>query len=98
MKSLQHSVTNENKLQELIDILLSVKINNKMDILDINDIYSLSETNEAETNQSSISIENYNLELIEVKINKPCINCSRTSMYTDKINNYCWIHCQLLTE
>ena len=97
MKSLdefaKHSVTNEDKLQELIDILLSVKINNKMDILDINEFCLRNKID-----QSNISIENYNLELSEIKINKPCINCSRTSMYTDKINNYCWIHCQLLTE
>lgn len=44
---------------------------------------------------SSISIENNKSLLTELKTNKPCVNCSRNSIYTDNVNNYCWIHSQM---
>jgi len=44
---------------------------------------------------NNISIENNKLLLTEIKTNKICINCSRNGIYTDNMNNYCWIHCQM---
>jgi len=91
--------------QKLIDKLLSTNVNNEIDINDIQSELVLlqpEDTNESnkknhdyEDNKSIIYIENYKLELTELKTKNPCISCSRNSIYTDSINNYCWIHCQI---
>ena len=70
---------------KLINKLLSVDINNQIDISDLIIKKNL-----------NISIENFKLELTELKINKICISCTRKGIYTDNINNYCWIHCQII--
>jgi len=81
------------KIEKLIYKIKSSNINKQIDITDLNEINLVENIQNKIPN--NIYIENYKLELVELKINKKCINCSRNSMYTDNINHYCWIHCQI---
>ena len=62
-------------------------IPNKIDTEDLKELFNIFNTNKP------IPIRYFEKNLVEKKTIK-CNKCSRRSLYTDNLNNYCWIHSQ----
>lgn len=81
-----------NEPQELVNQLSQLRICNKIDIEHVNYIFKIIKYSKP------IPICYYQTELVEINNNSLCYICKKNAYYSDSINQYCWIHSQIISK